>query len=204
MWVAMLELPRDPATGRRVRRKASAQTKTAALALLDAMRAEKRKVGTVGRRDLTVAALMADYLAHPPADWRSPVTVQVTRDHAARITKALGKVKLASLTPSRIERFLAELAADGYSAKTMADTRRLLSAAIRRAERDGQVARNVADLADAPAGKRREARWFTMPQVRALLAAAAQDPWWSAYIAVAVSAGCGRVSCSGCGGQTSS
>ena len=63
------------------------------------MRAEKRKAGTVGKRDVTVGQVLADFLAHPPATWRSPVTVQVYRDHAARITAALGKAKLTALTP---------------------------------------------------------------------------------------------------------
>ena len=89
-WVAVLELARDPETGRRTRRKASAPTKTAARELLDGMRAEKRKAGTVGKRDVTVGQVLADYVAHPPAGWRSPITRQVNRDHAARITHALG------------------------------------------------------------------------------------------------------------------
>ena len=189
VWTAVIELPRDPDTGRRTRRKASAPTKTAALALLDDMRAEKRKAGTVGKRDVTVGAVVADCLAHPPASWRSPVTVQVYTDLAGHITAALGKARLATLTPSRVERFLAAMAADGYSTSTIVRARGLLRAAIRRAERDGQVGRNVADLAEAPAGTRQRARWFDMGQVHDLLAAAKDDPWWYANCHVAIMLG---------------
>ena len=189
VWVAVIELPRDPDTGHRTRRKASAPTKTAARELLDQMRAEKRKAGTVGKRDVTVGQVVADYLANPPATWRSPVTEQVNQDHAARITAALGKAKLATLTPSRVEKFLAAMVADGYSTSTIVSTRSLLRAAIRRAQRDGLAGRNVAELADAPDGTRQRARVFTMPQVRALLAAAKDDPWWYAYCHVAIMLG---------------
>ena len=189
VWVAVIELGRNPDTGRRTRRKASAPTKSAAQELLREMSAEKEKGGTVGRGDLTVGQVLADYLAHPPASWRSPVTVQVYRDCAVHITDALGTARLAKLTPSRVEQFLAGMAKDGLSTSTIVRTRGLLRAAIRRAERDGQIGRNVADLADAPAGTRQRARWFTMPQVRDLLAAAADDPWWSAYCHTAIMCG---------------
>jgi integrase len=189
VWVASVSF-RDPDTRRRVRRKASAPTKTAALKLLGDMKAEMRKAGTVGRADLTVGAMIASYLAHPPAAWRSPITVQVNKDHAARITKTLGKVKLRSLTATQVERFLAGLAAENYSAKVIADTTRLLRSAIRRAQRDGQVGQNVVDLIEErPAGTVRAPRWFTIDQVQALLAAARDDPWWLAYVHVAVMCG---------------
>jgi integrase len=190
VWVATIELPRDPDTGRRTRRKASAPTKTAARELLDQMRAEKRKAGTVGKRDVTVGQVLADYLAHPPDKWRSPVTVQVYRDLAARITAALGRARLATLRPSDVERFLAAMAKEGYSTSTITRARGLLRAAISRAERDGQVGRNVAALAGMPAGKeRQEGRAFTLDEMRKLLAAAKDDPWWHAYCHVAIMCG---------------
>ena len=81
------------------------------------------------------------------------------------------------------------MAADGYSTSTIIRTRGLLRAAIRRAERDGLAGRNVADLAETPDGTRRAARWFTIPQVADLLAAAKDDPWWFAYCHVAIMLG---------------
>jgi integrase len=189
VWVATIELPRDPATGRRVRRKASAPTKTAARDLLDDMRTEKKRAGTVGRGNLTVDQVVADYLAHPPATWRSRSTVEVNHGHAARITAALGTVKLAKLTPSRVERFLADMVAEGYSTSTIGATRRLLRAVIRRAQRDGLIGRNVADLADAPSGTVKPGRSFTVREMEGLLAAAADDPWWHAYCHVAIMVG---------------
>jgi integrase len=173
VWVATIELARDPGTGKRTRRKASAPTRIAARELLDGMRAEKRKAGTVSRGDLTVAAV---YMAHPPPEWRSPITRQVNGGHAARITAVLGKDKLTALTAYRVEEFLRGMAAAGLATSTITDTRGLLRAAITQAQRDGAVTQNVAALARVPSGTEREARVFTMPQIQALLGAAADDP----------------------------
>src|SRR6266576_3604172 len=71
----------------------------------------------------------------------------------------------------------------------ISDTRGLLRAAIRRAQRDGAVTVNAADLADRPDGTVREARVFTREQITALMDAAAGDPWWRAYVAVAITLG---------------
>jgi hypothetical protein len=129
------------------------------------MRAEKRKAGTVGKRDVTVGEVIADHLAHPPAKWRSPVTVHVHPDMARHITAALGRARLAKLTPPRVGQFLAGMAAKGHSTSSIVCARSLLRAAIDRAERAGLAGRNVASLRDlqVPDGTERAARWFTMP-----------------------------------------
>ena len=82
-------------------------------------------------------------------------------DHGERIIAALGKVTLASLTPSQVEKFLRGMAAGGYSTSTIAVTRRVLARAIRRAQRDGLLMRNAAELADCPSGTRRRSRSTT-------------------------------------------
>lgn len=187
-WVGAVELGRDPQTGRRVRRKVSAPTRTQARAALAALLEEKRRTGTVGRRDITVETVVRELLANPPADWRSPVTVQVNTGHAERVITALGKRKLAALTVSDVERLLHQMAAAGYAKATIAGTRTLLRRALRRAERDGLVGRNVADLAEMPAAARRKSRAMTLAQVRQLLAADL-TPWWRAFITTAATCG---------------
>ena len=187
-WVGAAELGRDPQTGRRVRRKVSAPTRTEARAKLAALLEEKRRTGTVGRRDITVETIVRDLLANPPADWRSPVTFQVNTGHAERIITALGRRKLAALTVSDVERLLYGMAEDGYARATIGGTRTLLRRALRRAERDGLTGRNVADLAEMPAAPRRKSRAMTLAQVRQLLAADLA-PWWRAYIVTGIMAG---------------
>ena len=48
---------------------------------LSAIRAEKKSTGTVARRDVTVEKAVREQLANLPPEIRSPVTVQLVRDH---------------------------------------------------------------------------------------------------------------------------
>jgi integrase len=64
----------------------------------------------------------------------------------------------------------------------------VLRDAIWRAVRHGLIGYNVAraELVSAPDGTRKKARWFDWEQVEALIAAAESDPWWNAYVHVAI------------------
>jgi integrase len=193
-WVGAIDLGRDPQTRRRVRRKVSAGTKTECREKLDALRQEKRRTGTVGRRDLTVRQALDDFLGSPPDSVRSDITHQVNRDAALRIgrgargVQGVGGVPLARLTVGDVERVLRGLAQAGYSARSLSQSRSVLRRAIRRAERDGLVARNVADLAELPAAATRKSRALAEAEVRALLALRL-SPWWRAFIVTAVMTG---------------
>jgi integrase len=187
-WVGAIDLGRDQQTRRRVRRKVSAPTKTECRELLDGLRHEKRRTGTVGRRDVTVEAVVRDLLATPPASWKSPNTIEANTGHAERVIATVGRVRVAKLTVGQVEGMLRKMAAGGYSRKTIATTRGLLIVALRRAERDGVATRNVAVLAEMPAAAVRVSRSMTPQQVRALLALDL-PAWWRAYITVGVMLG---------------
>ncbi len=182
-WVGSVDLGTDD-TGKRRRRKVSAPTKTEALAKLGALRAEKLKTGTVAPRDTTVEAVVRGWLANLPPEIQSDVTKRLVRDHGERIIKAIGKVKLTALKPPQVERFLRSMAMDGYSTSTIAQTRRVLIKAIRRAERDDLVSRNVAGLADCPSGTRRQSRSMTQAEARKVLDSGL-GVWWRAYFTAA-------------------
>jgi hypothetical protein len=83
-WVAAVSLGHDP-SGRRVRRKLSAPTKAEVKDKLAELREEYRRTGTVARRDTTVEQVVADWLANPPPEVRSPISRQCHADAAARI-----------------------------------------------------------------------------------------------------------------------
>jgi site-specific recombinase XerD len=106
---------------------------------------------------------------------------------------------LQRLTVGQVERMLRDMAAAGASSDNIRRARALLGRAIRRAQRDGLVHRNVAELAEVPRGTKRPSKAMTLDQVRALLAADL-TPWWRAYVVTALT--CGRGRCSGCGGRT--
>lgn len=115
-------------------------------------------------------------------------SARVLSGHAARINAVLGDVKLARLTPGQIDTALARMAADGLSASTLRATRSVLARAIRRAQRDGLVVRNAAELADTPRGAVRKSCSMTLVQVEQLLTFAPTS-WWTAYVTVGVQCG---------------
>jgi integrase len=186
-WWAVIEAGRDE-NGRRVRRKASAASKTEARGKLDELRDELRDTGTVAPRDMTVAQIMQDWIEHPPSSLRSPISLRVNRQYADRITAAIGTVPVAKLTIRQVEAMLQRMARDGLATSTIAANRAVLRRALRRAMRDGLVRRNVAELADAPRGTVRQSRSMTRAQIAQLLAQE-MPPWWRAYLLTAI--GCG-------------
>jgi integrase len=193
-WVGSVDVGRDPETRRRRRRKVSAATKTECRDKLDQLRDEYRKTGTVGRRDITVRQVADDFLAHPPARVKSDITRQVNADAAKRIcdgtrgVRGLGSIAIARLAVADVERVLHGLAQAGYSARALSQSRSVLRRAIRRAERNGQAGRNVADLAELPAATTRKSQALTEAQVRSLLALDL-TAWWRAFIVTAVMTG---------------
>jgi integrase len=186
-WRGAIDVGRDQA-GRRVRRKVSAPTKTECRDKLDALRAEKKSTGTVARRDTTVEQVVADWLAHPPPEIRSHISHRVNRDAGARIVKAIGNVKVVALSAAQVERLLAGMVRDGYATSTIGATRSVLVRSIRRAQRDGLVARNVAELVPCPRGTRRASRSMTVAQVEQLLRLEL-SPWWRAYLFTGIMCG---------------
>ena len=96
---------------------------------------------------------------------------------------------------------LRDMAAAGASSDNIRRARALLARAIRRAQRDGLVHRNVAELAEVPRGTKRPSKAMTLDQVRALLAADL-TPWWRAYIVTALTCGLRPGEMLGCAGRT--
>jgi integrase len=187
-WTGVLELEHDPETRKRRRRKVSAPTKTQCKEKLDELRREYKRSGIVPSTALTVRLAVGTWMANLPPTISSPISRQVNADHAARINAAIGDVKLSKLTPGQVEAALRKMAADGLSASTLRATRSVLVRAIRRAQRDGLVVRNAAELADTPRGSVRKSRSMTVGQVEKLLAADL-SAWWRAYVTLGVQCG---------------
>lgn len=187
-WVGLVDLGRDPETRRRVRRKVSAPSREECRDKLDELREEKRKTGTVARRDVTVGQVLDDWLANPPPRARTAGTRRCHRDAAARWPEWVKGTRLVRLTPGQVERALAGMADGGYATATIKATRSVLVRSIIRAQRDGLVMRNVAQLVPCPEGTRRESRSMTIEQVNALLSADL-TPWWRAYLYTGIMCG---------------
>jgi len=159
-------------SGTRIRKKVAGRTKTE---VRDKLRELHQQVesGVRPRRRYTVGGALDDWLA-VGMDGLSARTVTLYRDTIGKaLREELGKVRLTDLTAGDVQGALAALAARS-SSRTVQIARNVLVRAIRQAERDDLVGRNVAALVKAPKGHGagRPSKSLTLEQAVALMAAA--------------------------------
>lgn len=76
--------------------------------------------------------------------------IRYTADVEHHIKPALGTVKLREVTPQRVQKFIAELAASGLSPRSVAHCRAVLRVALAQAQREGAIGQNAAKLVTVP------------------------------------------------------
>lgn len=135
--------------GTRQRRTLYGKTQAEVRRQLDAMRVELDR-GLVPAAPSTVANFLEAWLESSrqrirPSSWYR--AEQAVRVH---IAPALGRMALAKLTPSDVERMATQLIKSGRSPRTAQIARSILRRALADAQRDGLVHRNVAALARPP------------------------------------------------------
>jgi integrase len=157
--------------GKRMRRKVSGKTKQEVRDKLKAIHAEL-DAGVRSSPGYTVQAAMDAWLEHGLSG-RSARTIQLYRDGVKPLMEALGPRPLGKLTAADIRSALAGLS-DHLSTRSMQIARNCLVRAIRHAEADDLVGRNVAALVRPPAGQEgRPSKALTVAQAQALVDAAA-------------------------------
>ncbi len=100
----------------------------------------------------------------------------------------LGAIRLAKLSPADVSRMMAQVQQDGLSPRTAAHSRAVLRAALADAEQWGQVARNVAKLADPPHLAPPQPVVLSPEQLRSVLDAC-PNPGLQRLVAVAITTG---------------
>jgi integrase len=163
--------------GKRQRRKVSGKTKAAVVDKLRDLHNQLDKGTTpkAGYAHYTVRQAADDWLAHG-LDGRSPKTVTKNQNVLEPILAVTGTRKLRELTADDVRQALAAMAAR-YSTAAVSMGHLALKRAIRHAEANDLVTRNVATLADTPKGQRgRPSRSLTLDQALAVITAAATLP----------------------------
>jgi integrase len=163
--------------GTRARRKVSGTTKAAVIDKLRDLHTELDKGLTpkTGYAHYTVRQAAQDWLAHG-LDGRSPKTVKKNQNVLAPILAVIGARKLRDLSAADVRQSLAAMAAV-YSTAAVSMGHLALKRAIRHAEADDLISRNVAALADTPKGQEgRPSKSLTLDQAMAVIAAAATLP----------------------------
>jgi integrase len=176
LWRGELTLGYTP-DGKRQRRKVSGQTKAAVIDKLRDLHTQLDKGITpkAGYVHYTVRQAAEDWLA-TGLDGRSPKTVKKNQNVLEPILKSIGARKLRELTAADVRRALAAMAT-GYSSAAVSMGHLALKRAIRHAEANDLVSRNVAALADTPKGQDgRPSKSLTLEQAVAVITAAKTLP----------------------------
>ena len=107
------------------------------------------------------------------------------------LTPALGKIKLAKLTPAHVRGLYRDKLNSGLAPRTVLHIHRAFSKALKQAAADGLIPRNPAAPVKPPQPRGEEIRPLNREQVRVLFEAASGDRLEALYI-VAVTAGLRR------------
>ena len=170
-YVGAVSLGFAPA-GARIRRKVTGRTKAEVRSKLRELHQEVDR-GLRPKQGYTVNDALDDWLAHG-LDGVSARTVTLYQGTIVPLlSEQMGMVKLRDLTAGDVQDALTAVAAR-MSTRTVQISRNVLVRAIRRAERDGLAARNVAALVKPPKGQRggRPSKSLTLEQATALMEAA--------------------------------
>jgi integrase len=165
------------ADGTRTRRKVSGRTKAAVVDKLRQLHHELDKgiIPKTGYANYTVRQAAEDWLAKG-LDGRSAKTVKKNQNVLEPILKVIGTRKLRQLTAADVRQALATMAT-GYSSAAVTMGHLAMKRAIRHAEANDLVARNVAALVDTPKGQEgRPSKSLTLEQAVAVITAAKTLP----------------------------
>jgi integrase len=156
--------------GRRIRKKVSGATKAEVLRKLRDLRGELNAGLPAPDDRLTVGAFLDRWLTASLPGQVSNKTFDSYADTVRlHLKPSLGRKVLRKLTVSDVDQLLAWKRNAGYSANTVRIIRAVLRRALKQAEREGLVSRNVAALSAPPRVRNNEGRALSVDQARRLL-----------------------------------
>jgi integrase len=171
-WRGVVSLGFD-ADGKRIRKKVSGQTKAEVKDKLKALHSEL-DAGIRTTAAYTVEKAVADWLDEG-LPGRATKTVEVNRDSLRPLLAVIGTIPLRDLTVQDVRTALRKMAAT-HATRTLQKAHNCLTRALRHAEGQDLVRRNVSALADTPRGRDgRPSQSLTLAQAAALLEAAEES-----------------------------
>lgn len=169
-WEAKIDL--GYVNGKRTRKSFYGKTrKEVAAKLAKALREREQGLPVESERE-TVKSFLERWLEDTARPRLAPRTFEsyemICRVH---LIPALGRIRLAKLTPQDVQRYMNQKLAAGLSARTVAGHRAVLRKALNDALAWGIVARNAAELASPPKQPKHERRYLTPDEAKYLLTA---------------------------------
>ncbi len=185
-WRGAVSLGYGP-DGKRIRRKVGGPTKQDVKDKLEELHADLSAGISAPDNRYTVGQAVEDWL-RDGLEGRSEKTVTLNRDVLKAVVDRIGKKVLRELTAQDVRRALAEIAAT-RSSRTVVVVHNALERAIRHAEANDYVRRNVASLVSPPAGQAgRLSKSLTLDQAMTLMTAAEGSPL-GAYVVLCLLTG---------------
>lgn len=156
--------------GRQIRRKLTGRTRAEVAERMRQATGDAVEGRTPARRDLTVARFLDQWLEDVlPGTVAASTVVQYQDVVRLYLKPYIGRKHLTTLTARDVARMLRQLEDAGLSPNTRRVARSVLRRAIRSAEAEGMVARNVAAIADGVKIGAPEGRTLTPEQARGFL-----------------------------------
>jgi integrase len=185
-WCASVELPSPD--GSRRRKVLVARTEDAVKVKLKNARRELLRHGDLPTNSTTLSSWLDVWFQNIAAKKNRPKTNAVYRTMLEQYIKpSIGKTPLAKLTPEHVRRVATFIEDKGLSSTTAMQAYRVLSIALKYAEREGRVTKNVALLTDAPQRAVTNLKALTAQEGIAVLLTAGgkpPDPYASLWAAV--------------------
>jgi integrase len=179
-WVATLTLEGG---GKRQRKSFYGRTRAeVAKRLTAALKAQQDNLAIPSERQM-VGAFLDAWLNDVATQGLRPRTLASYRMIARlHLNPELGRIPLARLSPSDVQRYMTKMRASGLSTRTVQYHHAVLRRALQDAERWGKVSRNVARLVSPPRVERPEIRPLTAEQARVLVDAISADRHAALYL----------------------
>jgi len=175
-WVGMVTLP-DDGSGKRRRRVVTATDRAECVALLRRLQDEVA-AGRQPSRETVGEYLRRWEQTILPTRRLRPETVAGYHWSFGHIIEALGKKRVAELTPEDIDQLLVNLARRGWSASSVDKVRTNFASALQHAVARGHIPNNPARLSVLPAARPlRRARSLTAEEARRLVEAVKGSPY---------------------------
>lgn len=189
-WIAEVTIGYTPA-GKRIVRKGSGKTKTAAKEKLkEILRDYEDGLSLAAGNGYTVAHALNDWLTSYELSGHDANTIRTVRGLVVKhIVPDLGARKLVDLSADDVDRWISEKSKIMVTS-TLRNLLSILRRAVTRAQARDRVKRNVVLLCDCPIGKGqgRPSKALTLTQAEAVLSAAEKSTM-RAYIVVALLTG---------------
>lgn len=178
-WEFIVDVGRHPATGRRRQKsKGGFHTKKDAESALHEFIRDLEAGGDLWPERIELGAYLGRWLEFQRVGGTRARTLEAYEGYVRReIVPLIGAVELPAMRPHHIRTVLLRMQERGLSPATIAQVRCVLGSALRQAVADGIITANPVAAVKRPRMQRREPRWPTSAQLRALVRVSRGTVW---------------------------